>query len=196
MPTISAHRGQMCVVSVSTEICFCRRISSTSAARASGVSIVDRPACCPRPSPSACGDRVADCGQPLGKTAETEFLEQRAGPRVVAAVRPGRFPGNRQRHVGFKLHQFPAEQGLFAIFLQVFLLGRAADFVHVLENVLQRAVFFQQVAGRLGADQRHAGHVVGRIADQGLVVDHLVRRHAPLAAAETSRSRISFLRML
>ncbi len=44
----------------------------------------------------------------------------------------------------------------------------------------KRAVFLQQVAGRLGADQGHAGHVVGRIADQGLVVDHLVRRHAPL----------------
>ena len=81
--------------------------------------------------------------------------------------------------MGVELHQFPAEQGLLAIRFEVLLLGRAADLVDVRENVLQRAVFFQQVAGCLGTDQGHAGHIVGRIADQGLIVDHLIRRHAP-----------------
>ena len=37
-PTISAQRGQRCVVSRSKEIDFCRPIWATSAARASGVS--------------------------------------------------------------------------------------------------------------------------------------------------------------
>ena len=82
--------------------------------------------------------------------------------------------------MGVELHERAAEQGLLAILLEVLLLGRAADLVHVRENVLQGVVFFQQVAGRLGADQRHSGHVVGRVAYQGLIVDHLVRRHAPL----------------
>ena len=143
MPTISAHRGQMCVVSVSTEICFCRRISVTRAARASGVSIVAvdrlvglglgaRPA----------RDRAADRRQPLGKTAEAEFLEQRACPGVIAAVRPGRFPGNRQRHVGVELHELPAQQGLLAIFLEVLLLGRAADLVHVLRECSPSVPYF------------------------------------------------------
>ena len=99
---------------------------------------------------------------------------------MIAAVRPGRPPRNRHRHVGVELHQLPAQQGLLAILFEVLLLGRAADFVHVREDVLQGAVFLQQVAGRLGADQRHARHVVGRVADQGLVIDDLVRRDAPL----------------
>ena len=82
--------------------------------------------------------------------------------------------------MGVELHELAAHQCLLAIFLEVLLLGRAADFLHVFENVLQGAIFFQQIAGRLGADQGYAGHVVGRIADQGLIVDHLLRRYAPL----------------
>ena len=56
--------------------------------------------------------------------------------------------------------------------------------------------FSSRSLGRLGADQRHAGHVVGRIADQGLVVDHLVAASMPHSCRRTSRSISSFLRML
>ncbi len=82
--------------------------------------------------------------------------------------------------MGVELDELPAQEGLLAVLFQILLLRRAADFVHVCEDVLQGMVFLQQVAGRLRADQRHARHVVGRVADQGLVVDDLVRRHAPL----------------
>ena len=72
-----------------------------------------------------------------------------------------------------------AHKGLLAILLEVLLLGRAADFLDVGQDVVQRAVFFQQIAGRLGADQRHARHVVGRVAHQGLVIDDLIGPDAP-----------------
>src|SRR5205085_2810395 len=42
------------------------------------------------------------------------------------------------------------------------------------EERVERAELADQLGGRLHADPRHAGDVVGRVALEGLVVDHLV----------------------
>ena len=56
----------------------------------------------------------------------------------------------------------------------------ALHLVRARHQRVQRAVFLQQLHGRLGADLVDAGHVVHRVAHQGLVVDHQARRHAEL----------------
>ena len=45
---------------------------------------------------------------------------------------------------------------------------------------VQRAEFLEQLHGRLGPDLVDAGHVVDRVAHQGLVIHHQPRRHAEL----------------
>ena len=105
---------------------------------------------------------------------------------MILIVRQGRFPGNCQGHVGVEFHQLAAQEGLLLIFLEVFALGRAIDLVHVREDVFQCAVLGKQIACCLGTDQGHAGHVVGRVADEGLVVNYLVRRHAPIALEDVA----------
>ena len=48
------------------------------------------------------------------------------------------------------------------------------------EQRFQVAVFADELRRGLHPDARHARHVVGRIADQRLHLDHLLRRHAEL----------------
>ena len=57
---------------------------------------------------------------------------------------------------------------------------RALHFVGARHQRVQRAEFLEQLHGRLGADLVDAGHVVDRVAHQGLVIDHQPRRHAEL----------------
>ena len=59
------------------------------------------------------------------------------------------------------------------------LLGARTDVeVHALDR-FERAVFGEQFLGDLGTDERHAGDVVGRVADERLKIDNLVRPDAP-----------------
>ena len=84
------------------------------------------------------------------------------------------------------------KQGLIAEFQQVLLPLGARHFGGVVEHGLQRAELFEQLPGELRPDQRHARHVIDRIADQRLEVDHLLRRDSPFGpqhlAARTPRS--------
>ena len=72
---------------------------------------------------------------------------------------------------------------------------RLLDLAGAREQRFEIAVFVDQLRGGLDADARHARHVVGRIADQRLHVDHLLRRHAEfldhLVAADLRSCRSS-----
>ena len=59
---------------------------------------------------------------------------------------------------------------------EVFTSG-ALDVVGMRHHAVERAVFQQPFHGRLRAHFLHAGHVVHRVAHQGLVVHHQARRH-------------------
>ena len=52
------------------------------------------------------------------------------------------------------------------------------------EHFVERPELFEQRAGFLGADQRHAGNVVDAVTDQGLEVDDLVGTHPPRLGQE------------
>ena len=56
------------------------------------------------------------------------------------------------------------------------------DFVRARHQGVERAVLLQPLGRRLGADFFHPRHVVHGVADQGLVVDHQLRRDAKLGA--------------
>ena len=79
--------------------------------------------------------------------------------------------------VGYNGRQAAAEVGVVAASRQ--LLAHAfGQFIQVGIDALQGIVFLQQADGRLFANASHAGDVVGGIADQGLVIHHLVGAHA------------------
>ena len=107
-------------------------------------------------------------------------MKQRQCGVEVDASRPAGRPVERQRNVVVEADQVAAEQRLIAEFQQVLLPFCALHFAGVVEHGLQRAVLFEQLPGELRPDQRHAGHVVHRIADQGLEIDHLSRRDSPV----------------
>ncbi len=114
-----------------------------------------------------------------------------AASRSIAA-RPSGVPVDRDGHVRVEADQFAAQQGLIAEFQQVFLALRARHIVGVIEHGFQRAELFEQLPGELRPDQRHARHVIDRVAHQGLKVDHLLRRDSPIgpqpARGRTPRS--------
>ena len=58
--------------------------------------------------------------------------------------------------------------------------SHALDGISVFDQIVQRAVFQQPFAGRLGADLGNTGHVIHGVAHQGLKIDHQRGRHAKL----------------
>ena len=64
--------------------------------------------------------------------------------------------------------------------LEVLLPLGAGNLIDVGQQVVERAELLQQLGRRLDADAGHAGHVIHRVADQRLQVDHLLRRDAPV----------------
>ena len=81
--------------------------------------------------------------------------------------------------IGFHGHERPALGQPVHRLAQV-LARHALDVVGVFHQLVERAVFHQPFGSRLGAHLGHAGHVVHRVAHQGLVIDHERRRHAKL----------------
>jgi len=49
----------------------------------------------------------------------------------------------------------------------------------VIEHAFQGLVLAQQLARYLGTDQRNAGHVIDRIANERLKIDDLIRADSP-----------------
>ncbi|MCY1511959.1 hypothetical protein D9M68_464030 [compost metagenome] len=72
-----------------------------------------------------------------------------------------------------------AQRQLVERLAQVFA-GGALHFGGAFDQRIERAVFEQPFRGGLRADLGHAGHVVDRVADERLVVDHEAGRHAEL----------------
>ena len=66
------------------------------------------------------------------------------------------------------------------------LLLAGGQLMNVVKNAFDIAVFLQQRTGGLLADAAHAGHIVGGIAHQCLVVDDLLGRKPLESAAATS----------
>ena len=77
------------------------------------------------------------------------------------------------------------DQGLAALVL--------LDLAGALEQRFEIAVFADQLRRGLDADAGHARHVVGRIADQRLHLDHLVGRHAEFLDHLGDADRLSFM---
>ena len=106
-------------------------------------------------------------------------MEQRQRRLQVDAARAAGIPVDRERNVRVEADQIAAQQGLIAKLHQVLLAFRSRHVAGMVENRFQRAVLFQQLPGELRPDQRHARHVVDRIAHQGLKIDDLLRRDSP-----------------
>ena len=82
--------------------------------------------------------------------------------------------------VVLELDQAAADPRLLGELDQVLAALRLLDLLGPLEQLFEIAVGLDQLGGGLHADARHAGHVVDRVAGQGLDVDHLLGRHAEL----------------
>ena len=128
-------------------------------------------------APASTPDISADAP---GQRGELHRLEERDQPLVVRLVH-GEIVERHRRAATcvVERHQLASrcarlvgvvDQRLAALVL--------LDLAGAREQRFEVAVFADELRGGLDADARHAGHVVGRIADQRLHVDHLVRRHA------------------
>ena len=127
----------------------------------------------------------------IDERAETELGEQRGDGFVIEIADAAGIPIGRDRHLGIEPHELAGKERLLAAFDEFLAFG-AGDFGGVLEQVVQRAVGFEQLLGGFGADAGDAGHVVDFVADQGLEVDDLVGRDAPLFAQVRRRRRPGF----
>ena len=81
--------------------------------------------------------------------------------------------------IGFHRQQLATARQPFHGLAQV-LAHRALDLIRARQQRVDRPVLQQQLDGSLRADLVDARHVVHRVADQHLVVDHQARRHAEL----------------
>ena len=115
----------------------------------------------------------------FGQAVEAELAEEVPGPIAIEAAHAPGVPVDFHRHVGVEPHQVATQQCLPAVLDQVLLALGAGDVLGVIEDRFQGAVLFEQLAGELGPDQRHARHVVDRIAHQGLEIDDLLGRDTP-----------------
>ena len=104
-----------------------------------------------------------------------------ASASLVDAADAAGVPIGRDRHLGIEPHELARKQCLLAAF-EEFLALCAGHLGGVLEQVVERAVGFEQLLGRLGADAGDAGHVVDLVAHERLEVDDLVGPDAPVVA--------------
>ncbi len=121
-------------------------------------------------------------GELLPDAAEAEIVKQCQRGLQVDLAHPAGVPIDSDRNVGVEADQVAAQQGLIAKLPQVFLAFCPGHVAGMVEDRLQGAILFEQLPGELGPDQRHARHVIDRIAHQGLKIDHLVRRDSPFRA--------------
>ena len=87
-----------------------------------------------------------------------------------------------ERHVEIDLvveqHQLPRNPRLLGVLDQGLAPLRLLDLAGAEQQLLEVAIFDDQLRRGLDADAGHARHVVGGIAGQRLHLDHLLRRHA------------------
>ena len=91
-----------------------------------------------------------------------------------------RIQRQRQRRIGAQCHQFAGNPCLIRVLDQRIAAFRGLHRRRGGQHRFQIAKFADQLRRTLRANARHARNVVGRIADQRLHLDHLVRRDAEL----------------
>ncbi len=123
--------------------------------------------CCPRHNP-------------LSDAAKAEGVEQRQCRVQIDMARAAGVPVDLDRNANIESDQVAAQQGLVAELLQVFSPLGPRHVAGMVEDRFQRAVLFEQLPGKLRPHQRHARHVIHRVAHQRLKIDHLLRRDSPL----------------
>ncbi len=79
--------------------------------------------------------------------------------------------------VGFDLRQIATEMGVRLVLFE-FRLPAFFHLIDVFVDVVERAVFFEQGNGGLFTNARHAGDVIGLVADDGFVIHDLRGQHA------------------
>ena len=157
--------GRRCIVTVK---------QTRLAGRAAGCCLVGRRRCRRR-------------SQRPGQALEAILLIKRHQPRGIGLAQGHGIQCGQaldivvQRAVGLHRHQLAAERQLAAGdgIAQV-LAGNALDRIGFGDQLVERAVLLQPLGSGLGAHLADAGHVVHRIAHEGLVLHHLRRRHAKL----------------
>ena len=82
------------------------------------------------------------------------------------------------RHVIFERHQLFRDARLFGKLDEAFAPLRLLDLRCSRKQLLERAIFADELGAGLDADARHARHIVDRIAGERLDIDDLGRRHA------------------
>ena len=122
------------------------------------------------------GFRPVDFAEPGAElVAGIEFAQgivvARAGGQRVRCRQIGEVAGDGD--------QLLAERQESEVIAQV-LADHAADFVGMGDDLVERAVLGQPFEGRLRAALGDARHAIDGIADQGQVIDDLVRRHTKL----------------
>ena len=92
-------------------------------------------------------------------------------------MRPGRLKIQFDLQAGTNLGEITTKIGILPAGFQ---LGLPAIFnlIHILIDGIQGAKFFEQGNGRLFTHARHAGDVIGFIADEGFVIHHLIGTNA------------------
>ena len=83
-----------------------------------------------------------------------------------------------ERHLGVERHQCLRQPRLVGVLDQGLAPLLLLDLAGACEQRFEVAVFADELRRGLDADAGHARHVVGRIADQRLDLDHLVGRDA------------------
>ena len=114
--------------------------------------------------------------------AEAEIVKQCQRSLQIDVAHPASVPVDGDRHLGVEADQVAAQQGLIVKLLQVLLAFCPGHVAGMVEDRFQGAILFEQLPGELWPDQRHARHVIHRIAHQGLKIDHLWRRDSPFSA--------------
>ena len=126
------------------------------------------------------GVDAGELRHPARERGKLHRLEECDQVLVVGLVHRELGERHLERHVGVERDELlrqPRALGIVDQRLAAFVL---LDLAGPRQQRLEIAVFADELRRGLHADARHARHVVGRIPDQGLHLDHLLRGHAEL----------------
>ena len=124
------------------------------------------------------GRRLAVQPQPRRDAAEALRPQPRRQRRLVIRPSVQLIDRHRHRRVGAQRHQLAREARLLGVLDQIVAPLRRLHRRRGSQHGLQIAELVDELRRALRANAGHARHVVHRVADQRLDVDHLVRRHA------------------
>ena len=121
--------------------------------------------------------------QPLREGEELEFRQDPDQGVTIRLTQHQVVDVELDRHVALDGDEFPRQPGVVRLAEQRLAGTLGRDLRRAGKDGLQIAIVGEQLLRSLLADPLHARHVVGRVADQGQEIHHLVRRYAqPLRA--------------